>query len=68
MTGEEAGAALADHRSADAEEVDRFAYGPRSTACARITELRAQGRIIDSGKRRKQRSGASATVWIVPTR
>lgn len=29
----------------------------------RVTELAAAGKIIDSGSRRKNSSGASATVW-----
>ena len=60
LTAEEAGVALARHRG----ESDLYAYSTRSTAAARLTELRQLGRVRDSGRRRKNRSGATAAVWI----
>lgn len=36
------------------------------TVRPRVSELRAQGRIVDSGERRTNASGRRAIVWIVP--
>jgi len=46
---------------AEALEWDRFRVRPRTS------ELRAQGKIVDSGRRRKNAvSGVSAIVWVLP--
>lgn len=36
------------------------------TASARIRELAMAGKVIDSGFRRRTRSGRTATVWVAP--
>lgn len=44
------------------ELVERYGFSP--TGNGRITELVELGLVVDSGRRRKTRSGSSATVWI----
>lgn len=60
LTAEEAGAMLADQRG----NPDRYDYAVRSTAAARLCELKQLGRVRDSGRRRRNRSGATAAVFI----
>lgn len=38
------------------------------TVCARRNEMGKRGLIIDGGTRRPNRSGRTATVWVVPRR
>lgn len=33
---------------------------------SRISELKAQGKIVDSGRRRKGASGRMGAVWVIP--
>lgn len=50
---------------ATCDEIE-VALGMRhQTASARVNELMEDGRVVDSGERRKTRSGRKATVWIV---
>ena len=37
------------------------------TCSPRVNELVAQGRLLDSGQRRRTRTGRTAVVWIVPS-
>ena len=60
LTAEEAGIRLAQLRG----QSDVYDYSTRSTAAARLTELKLLGRIRDSGIRRKNRSGATAIAWL----
>ena len=45
------------------EEVEKGLGLRRSTASARITELRLKGKIEDTGERRPTESGRKAIVW-----
>lgn len=45
---------------ANAHNLDRMGIQPR------FSELRALGKIVDSGMRRKNPSGVSAIVWTLP--
>lgn len=47
---------------ATCDEVEQWLDMPHQTASARITELKAQGKLIDSGARRRTRSGRLAAV------
>lgn len=47
------------------EEVEKGLGLRRSTASARITELRLKGKIEDAGERRPTESGRKAIVWRV---
>ncbi|MEZ5744358.1 MAG: hypothetical protein R3D89_11715 [Sphingomonadaceae bacterium] len=44
--------------TASATGFDRYSIQPR------ISELRAKGRVVDGGKRRRNPSGRSAIVWV----
>lgn len=46
------------------DEVELLLDLRHQTASARITELRDEGLIEDSGNRRKTRSGRDAAVWV----
>lgn len=54
-------AAGSDGLTAD-EAAERLQLSP-FTVRPRVTELRHAGRIVDSGRRRANRSGATAIVW-----
>jgi|GEM_PF-789795 len=54
-----AGGSTADE-AAEALELSILTVRPR------VSELRAQGRIVDGGERRANASGRRAIVWIVP--
>lgn len=45
---------------ADTFEWERYSSRPR------LSGLKAQGKIVDSGKRRKAISGRSQAVWVLP--
>ena len=45
---------------ADRLELDRYSIQPRTS------ELKAKGRIIDSGLRRRNSTGKRAVVWVAP--
>jgi len=45
---------------ADTLEWERYSSRPR------LSGLKAQGKIVDSGKRRKAVSGRSQAVWVLP--
>ena len=49
---------------ATCDEAERDLEMAHQTASPRFWELRKSGQIVDSGKRRKTRSGRSATVWV----
>ena len=46
------------------DQVEIYSFGSHQTVSARIRELAKDGRIKDSGKTRKTRSGRKAVVWI----
>lgn len=46
------------------DEVEVIMNGRHQTISPRIRELVSEGRIIDSGRRRKTRSGRNATIYI----
>ena len=48
------------------DEVEAEAQMSHQTTSARIRELALAGAIVDSGERRKTRSGRAACVWVVP--
>ena len=48
------------------DEVELASGLSHQTASARINDLHRLGRIVDSGDRRKTRSGRNAIVWRVP--
>lgn len=50
---------------ATVDEVETAAQWPHQTVSARVNELMHGGWIIDSGRRRRTRNGAPATVWKV---
>jgi Fic family protein len=50
---------------ATCDEIERATGLSHQTASARLRELVLNGRIEDSGERRKTRSGRLATVWRV---
>lgn len=52
------------HRGATCDEVEAALDLRHQTASARIRELFLQGKIYDSGQKRKTRSGRSAVVWF----
>jgi len=47
------------------DEVEALGHLNHQTASPRFTELRNAGRIVDTGERRRTRSGRRATVWRV---
>jgi len=51
---------LTADETADALEMDRWSIQPRTS------ELKAKGLIVDSGLRRRNVTGKSAVVWVVP--
>jgi hypothetical protein len=51
---------------ATCDEVESWSDDRHQTVSARIKELADAGKVKDSGRRRKTRSGREATVWIVP--
>lgn len=54
-------------RGATCDEVEGFSGLLHTTTSARIRRLAQIGRIVDSGERRKTRSGRNAVVWkVVP--
>lgn len=48
---------------ATCDEVESCLRMSHQTASARIRDLRGLGRLVDSGSRRKTRTGRSAIVW-----
>jgi hypothetical protein len=55
--------ALCDHGDSTVDEVCSLAGYPRYSLQPRFTELRKAGAIRDTGKRRRNVSGANAIVW-----
>lgn len=53
------------NRPMTADEVAEYLGAEPLTIRPRVTELRNQKRIRDTGQRRKNRSGRSAAVWAV---
>lgn len=51
-----------------ADELASWFAVPANTIAPRITSLQQAGEIVDSGKRRKTRSGKSAVVWVSATK
>jgi hypothetical protein len=51
-------------QGATLDEVCEALAKPPNALSGRIVELRARGRIVDSGRRRPTRSGSMAAVWI----
>lgn len=51
---------------ATSDEIEAFSGVAHQTISARITEAKARGLLIDSGLRRKTRSGRTAAVLITP--
>ena len=49
---------------ATCDEVESCLRMSHQTASARIRDLRGHGRLVDSGSRRKTRTGRSAIVWM----
>jgi hypothetical protein len=49
-----------------ADEVAATFKWERYSSRPRLSGLKAQGRIVDSGKRRKAISGRSQAVWVLP--
>ena len=49
---------------ATCDEVEWVSGLRHQTASARVYELRKRSRIVDSGRRRKTRSGRNAIVWV----
>lgn len=47
------------------EGCERFGWD-RHGAQPRFTELKVQGKIVDSGQRRRNPSGVRAIVWVTP--
>ena len=47
------------------DDVERLTSLRHQTASARVKELRDMGKIVDSGRRAKTRSGRSAVVYVV---
>lgn len=50
---------------ATCDEVEEALYLRHQTASARVHELMRAKRIVASGKKRRTRSGRTATVWVV---
>lgn len=48
---------------ATCDEVESCLRMSHQTASARIRDLRGRGRLVDSGSRRRTRTGRSAIVW-----
>jgi hypothetical protein len=47
------------------DEVEEMLAMSHQTASARVNELAKLALIVDSGRKRKTRSGRGATVWVV---
>jgi predicted ArsR family transcriptional regulator len=52
-----------EHRGLTCDEVEQILGLKHQTVSARIRELYALERLVESGERRKTRSGRSAIVW-----
>ncbi len=50
---------------ATCDQVEEYTGLKHQTASARVNELKERGDIVDSGERRKTRSGRKAIVWKV---
>jgi len=57
-----------DTSESAAESIEPVAGSLRARVLAFIRELRQSGLILDSGLRRKTRSGRSAVVWLAVTK
>jgi transcription initiation factor IIE alpha subunit len=57
---------LGDHGATD-DEIEQALGMPHQTASARRRDLVIAGMVVDSGLRRRTRSGRNAKVWIVAT-
>lgn len=53
------------HHGVTCEEVEIYLEMPHQTISARITELMIEGKIRDTGVRRKTRTGRTARVYVV---
>ena len=53
------------HRGRTCDRVEQALYMSHQTASARIRDLAATGRIVDSGRREKTRTGRPAICWKV---
>lgn len=49
---------------ATCDEIESVMGYTHQSASARVTELKALGKIVDSGLKRKTRSGRNATVYV----
>lgn len=50
---------------ATCDEIELVLHFTHQTASARVNELMRMGALVDSGKRRRTRSGRNATVWVL---
>lgn len=57
---------LAGVAGATCDELEHALILTHQTCSARVRELVLGGHVLDSGKRRKTRSGRAATVWVAP--
>lgn len=55
-------------RGATCDEIEELLRLSHQTASARCTEAKARGQLIDSGRRRRTRTGRAAAVLIVPVK
>ena len=55
---------IVSHEGATCDEIENALNMRHQTASARVRELVLLGVIVNSGQRRKTRSGRSASVWI----
>ncbi|TXH57058.1 MAG: hypothetical protein E6Q97_05045 [Desulfurellales bacterium] len=56
------------HDGMTCDEAEEITGRPHQSVSPRFLELRKMGRIVDSGIRRKTRSGRSATVWVATSK